>query len=78
MESVIALLVAVVAIIVIRLPTRMLGKHLHAAGVREQSRWKRDLGAAIHAHSLRLTIAVVGLFTILLPQLIFGTSLLDM
>lgn len=78
MEIVVAIVVAVIAISVIRLPARMIGERIYAAGIRDQSKWKRDLGAAIYAHSLRLTIAIVGLFTILLPKFIFGVNILDM
>lgn len=78
MEIIAAIVVAAIAIAIIRLPARMLGEHLYERGVRNQSKWRRDLGAAIYAHSLRFTIALVGLLVILLPQLIFGVSLLDM
>lgn len=78
MEKLYVIFAAVVAVLVIRLPARILGERLHAAGIRDQSKWKCDLGAAIYTHSFRLTIAIIGLLTILLPDLIFGVNILDM
>ena len=71
---VLAFVVAAIAITVIRIPARMLGERLHASGVRDQSKWRRDLGAAIYAHSLRLTVALVLLFFVVVPHSIFGIT----
>lgn len=78
MKIFVAMAIAVAAIFLIRLPARLIGRHLYAAGVRDQSKWKRDLGAAVYVHSFRLTIALVGLAVVVLPKLIFGVSLFDM
>lgn len=77
MEKAVTLVVAVVAVLLIRLPARLFGERLYAAGIRSQSKWKRDLGATIYAHSFHLTLAIVALFTIVLPKFIFGVSMLD-
>ena len=50
--------------------TRLLGKRMHEVGLKEQRKWKIDLGAAIYTHGFRLTIAIVVLFTVLIPRML--------
>jgi hypothetical protein len=70
MEKTIAIILAIVSIFVIDWPARLLGKRMHEVGLKEQRKWKIDLGAAIYTHGFRLTIAIVVLFTVLIPRML--------
>ena len=70
MEKTIAIILAIVSIFVIGWPARLLGKRMHDVGLKEQRKWKIDLGAAIYTHGFRLTIAIVVLFTVLIPRML--------
>lgn len=65
-------------VLLIGLPARMVGKNFYEKGLREQSKWKRDLGSAIYANSFYLTFTIGILIVIVLPKLIFGKSLFDL
>lgn len=70
--EVLMLFAAAAAILLFGLPARIVGRRIHAAGIRENVKWKRDLGAAVHAHGFRLTVALVVLAVVVVPNLVSG------
>lgn len=74
MEKIIVITLAIAAIFLIGWPARALGKKIYENGFKDQCKWKVDLGSAIYIHGFRLTIAIVALFTILIPR-IFGLNI---
>ena len=70
--EVLMLFAAAAAILLFGLPARIVGRRIHEAGMRENVKWKRDLGAAVHAHGFRLTVALVVLAVVVVPNLVSG------
>ena len=75
MEFLTKIAVYIIVVLIISYPARLLGKRIYASGIAKESKWRCDLGQAIHRYSLGLMVAIGGLVFVVIPR-IFGFDLL--